>query len=260
MNIGAEGTGSLVVKELEAAGVDSEFITRDKINHTALSVIVSLKERDHTMFLYRGANDFLKVIDWRPLKTKWFYLTSLTGESGEVIPELFSYVRAHGIKIAWNPGSEQLEKGYYELEAYLDVTDILILNHDEAKQLIFSKVKNPKIRTMEEILSELYEMNHKLVVVTDGEKGSYVYDGKKVYFEPSSGGKPVETTGAGDAYGSTFTAGQILGMSIKDSMKMAATNAGSVVRNIGAWQGLMTIDELRAKIKVGGTDEIIGNT
>jgi sugar/nucleoside kinase (ribokinase family) len=170
LNIGAEGTGSLIVKDLDLAGVNTEFISRDRKNHTAMSIIVSLKSKDHAMFLYRGANDFLSVQDWRPLKTKWFYLSSLTGESTDVIPELFSYARAHGIKVAWNPGSEQLEKGFSELENYLEETDILILNLDEAKQLAFSREGNPKVKAVEEILGDLYEMTGKLVVVTDGGK------------------------------------------------------------------------------------------
>jgi sugar/nucleoside kinase (ribokinase family) len=64
----------------------------------------------------------------------------------------------------------------------------------------------------------------------------------------------VETTGAGDSFGSTFVAARIKGYGTKYSMKLAAENAAGVVGQLGAQNGLMTFEELRAKIGVGGID------
>lgn len=255
LRIGIEGTGSLIVKELHRAGVNCEFIERDHVNHTALTVIVSVPGRDHTMYLYRGSNDFLTVRDWRPIKTKWFYISSLTGESAEVIPEAFSYARAHHIKIAWNPGSQQLEHGFKELEHYLEQTDVLILNREEAIKLVLSKNNRIKINDEKELLKALHEMTKGEVVVTDGENGSYVSDGKTDYFQPTMATEVLETTGAGDAYGSTYVASRIQGFGIQGSMKFATRNSANVVRFVGAQKGLMTFDNLRCKIEVGGEHE-----
>src|SRR3990172_2738959 len=77
VNIGSEGTGSLIHKILKEKKVNTGFVGRDKKLHTALSIIVS-DNGDRTMFLYRGANDGLKIPNWSNLsKTKWIYLTSL---------------------------------------------------------------------------------------------------------------------------------------------------------------------------------------
>jgi ribokinase len=248
MNIGSEGTGSLVVKDLEADGVSTEFITRDHVNHTAMSIIVSLPNEDHTMFLYRGSNNFLKVHDWRPMRTKWFYLSSLTGESADLIPELFSYARAHDIKIAWNPGCDQLAGGYEDLSSYLEETDVLILNREEAEQLVLSKNKKTRVRDEKILLHEIKQMIRGLVVVTNGEEGSYVTDGERDFFEPAHSVEVLETTGAGDAYGATFVAVHMMGYGLKYAMKMAAQNAASVVRYIGAQKGLLTFSILSAII------------
>lgn len=251
MRIGAEGTGSLIVKDLEAAGVNCDLVHRDRANHTALSIIISVPGKDHTMFLYRGSNDYLTVEDWRAVKAKWFYLSSLTGLSTEIIPELFSYARAHNIKIAWNPGSEQINLGCEELESYLELTDILILNRTEATKLALSDRSAINANDEKALLGKLHEKTGGIVVITDSECGSFVTDGKSDYFEPAAGGEVVETTGAGDAYGSTFVAAQTLGHSVQESMDLAARNAASVIGYIGAQKGLMTYDELRGKIKVG---------
>lgn len=255
MNIGMEGTGSLVVRELEAAGVSCEHITRDKMNHTALSTIISLPGEDHTMFLYRGSNNFMKVHDWRPIHTKWFYLSSLTGESVDIIPEMFSYARAHGIKVAWNPGHEQLAEGCLDLAGHLEDTDILIVNKEEACSLVRGLEGGINLVDIKGILAILSRLTKGIVVVTDGEHGSYVATNGKQYHESAHSTKVVETTGAGDAYGSTFVAAHLKGFGTKYAMKLAAENAANVVAYIGAQNGLMTFAELRARIDSGDTDE-----
>ncbi len=248
MNIGSEGTGSLVIKDLAAVGVNTDHIVRDHKHHTAMSIIVGMPGEDHTMFLYRGANNYLKIHDWRPLRCKWLYLSSLTGESADIIPELFSFARAHNVHVAWNPGSEQLNGGYDDLSSYLEETAVLILNRDEAVKLASSKDKSLAKADEKKLLAELQKMTGGIVIVTDGANGSYLNDGNKEYHEPAAGGEVVETTGAGDAYGATFVAAHILGYGPKYGMKLAAANSGNVVRYIGAQEGLMTFDELSAKI------------
>lgn len=255
LNIGQEGTGSLVVRELEAAGVSCQHVTRDKDNHTALSMIVSVEGGDHTMFLYRGSNNYIRVHDWRQVQTKWFYLASLTGESAELIPELFSYARAHNIKIAWNPGSEQLAGGYSDIADYLADTDVLIMNREEACNLL--RTKDEKINHCEnsEVITKLGKITSATIVVTDGENGSCVLSNGKVYHEPAHSTKVVETTGAGDAFGSTFVAGLIKGFGPKHAMRLAAANAASVVGHLGAQKGLMTFAALSVKIDGGEVHE-----
>jgi ribokinase len=249
MNIGAEGTGSLVIKDLANVGVNTDHVVRDHAHHTAMSIIVGLPGEDHTMFLYRGSNNNLTIRDWRPLRAKWFFLSSLTGESVDVIPELFSYARAHNIKVAWNPGSEQLAGGYDDLSSYLEETAILIVNREEARQLVASKDKSLSGADEKKILSVLHQMTGGTVVMTDGPNGSYLADGKKEYHEAARADKVVETTGAGDAYGATFVSAIIKGYGNKYAMKLASLNSGSVVGRIGAQEGLLTFAELSSKIE-----------
>jgi len=256
LNVGIEGTGSLVIRELEAAGVSPEHITRDKEHHTALSMIVSVSGGDHTMFLYRGSNDYIHVSDWRDVHAKWFYIASLTGESVDMIPEVFSYARAHNIKIAWNPGSEQYKSGYHDMARYLEDTDILILNKNEACNLLADRKNYNEHADCRVIAAKLKEMTPGMVVMTDGEHGSYFVDDKKIHHEPAHSTKVLETTGAGDAYGSTFVSAIMKGYGPKHAMRLAAENAANVVSYLGAQKGLMTFSELSAKIDVGGTDEI----
>ena len=47
-------------------------------------------------------------------------------------------------------------------------------------------------------------------IITDGKDGVHLYDGKNYYHAEPHKIKVVETTGAGDAFGSSFLAGYLL--------------------------------------------------
>ncbi len=252
VNIGSEGTGDLVLGDLKKAGVNCKFVNRDKNNHTALSIIIDVPGEDHIMFLHRGSNDYINIKNWKKLKSKWIYLSSLTGESTALIPKIFTLKKEKGIKIAWNPGSEQLSLGYSGLADFLSQTDVLILNRNEATKLALSKDGNVDFCDEKSLLRTLYEMTGGIVVITDGHKGSYAIDGKNEYFEPIKKVEVLETTGAGDAFGSTFVTGMIRGFDVRQCMEMASFNSANVIRFIGAQAGLMTIRSLSAKMKKGG--------
>ena len=248
INIGKEGTGSLINKTLRDNGVNTLLVERDDVLHTALSLIIS-NNGDHTMFLYRGANDNLQIKKWGKIKkTKWLYVSSLTGNSSKNLERIGKIAGRGKVKLAWNPGSQQLDKGYRGLKDILKVTNILILNKAEAKDLASFKGKE-STKNDEALLKKLRNYGPEIVVVTDGLKGSLAYDGQYVYKVKAERVKTVETTGAGDAYGSTFVAGIIKGHNIKESMKLASKNAASVVSKIGAQEGQKDYKTLARALK-----------
>ena len=96
----------------------------------------------------------------------------------------------------------------------------------------------------------------KIVVITDGVKGAYSYDRKEMLFmRPYPDPKPpLERTGAGDAFSSTFTVALALGLSVRDALKWAPINPMSVVQEIGARAGLLTRPELEEYLKKAPAD------
>lgn len=245
INIGSEGTGSLINRILEKKGVDISLISRDKKLHTALSIIVTDKG-DHTMFLYRGSNDSLKP-NLNGLKdTRWMYISSLTGKSEEILEKVPNFISSSGIRLAWNPGSVQISKGIKELAPVLKITEILVLNKAEAKNLLLGKLTKKEYNNEKLLAEKLAGFGPKIIAITDGERGSFVYDGTKHYYQKSLSKKVVESTGAGDSFGSTFVGGIILGYDIKNSMKIASLNAASVISQMGAQEGLLTLKELQS--------------
>ncbi|MFC1756720.1 carbohydrate kinase family protein [Patescibacteria group bacterium] len=106
-----------------------------------------------------------------------------------------------------------------------------------------------------EIFKKLDELVDGIVVMTKGSDGVVVSDGKNMYSAgiPESG--MVDRTGAGDAFGSAFTAGYIETGDIVYAIQLGTANATSVLQQMGATNGLLKKGEWGEWTKV----EVIKN-
>ncbi len=187
----------------------------------------------------------------------WVFLSSI-GPGYEVFFEEFIPLKKEkGFRSAYNPSSNELKKPVATYLEMIKTSDVLFVNKKEAGKILKRDVN--EINRKEEndssgsvlsvhgayvnqeihnLLSGLFDLNHGIVVVTDGIRGSYVFDGKELYFESSDGIEAVEKTGAGDAYESGFLAEYLKTGDIQAAMKSGTENAGSVIQHIGAIEGL----------------------
>ena len=74
--------------------------------------------------------------------------------------------------------------------------------------------------------------------MTNKDKEVIAYDGQKKYSLIPHKLKVVERTGAGDAFASGFVAGQMIGKSIEESLKLGLEESESVIKHQGAKIGL----------------------
>ena len=206
------------------------------------SVILDSKGGDRTILTYKGANDEITTSDIRKFKTKWLYLSSLLGKSFETQEALAYRLKAKGAKIAFNPSSYQIKN--LNLTKLLKLVDVLILNKEEAEMLV--KKSFPKEK---DTLRGLYGLTNGIVVITDKNKLISCYDGKERYsLVPHKDIKVVERTGAGDAFASGFVAGQVVGLSIDESLKLGLKESESVIQHFGAKNNLIKMD-LKKSVK-----------
>ncbi len=239
--LGKDENAEHIISSLKKEKV--EFIGEKKKGKSGYSVILNSVKDDRTILTFKGVNDKLeyKNIEKKLLNCKWFYFSSLTGESYKTFVKLTELAKKKGIKVAFNPSSYLAKKGCEYLKKPLKNTHFLVLNFEEA-QLLIGKFN------IKELLQKLRELGPKIVVITNGKEGAYAYD-KEYYFIPGSKVKVKETTGAGDAFASTFLAGLILKNDTRYALRLASTNAESVIQHLGAKNKLLTLKQANEIIK-----------
>lgn len=251
--VGKDIRGDEIIRFLKKSKVNI-FERRSPDLLTAYSVCISIPGGERTLFIYRGASEELSDDDipWTVLrKTKWIYLTHLAGGSAPLFAKIVNFANAHNIKIAANPGRAQLVFGE-KLKPLLNQIDVLILNREEASLLTgvsYSKEKS--------IFKKLDYWVRGIVLMTEGDRGAWVSDGKhrwKTGILKAS--KVIDKTGAGDAFGSGFVSAlikknvgcgkgvcQIFGDQMDYALQVAGANAAGVLGKWGGNEGLLKRNE-----------------
>jgi len=111
-------------------------------------------------------------------------------------------------------------------------TDILIINKEESL-LLTNKL------SIKESLEVLSNYINGIVVVTDGKMPIHAFDGKKLFIKKIISLKPLNTTGAGDAFSAGFVYGIIKGKNIDGALSFGHKEAYSVLMHQGAKTGLL---------------------
>lgn len=235
--VGDDIAGKEIVEELKNLKINTGLVLKTKEKPTNYSIVVSSGE-DRTILVYRGASELLigKKIPWSKLKTKWIYLAPLSGLLCDIFEDIINFAYKNKIKIAANPGNSQLYLPKEKLENILKKVDVLFLNQEEASIL----TKIPFDRESD-IFKKIDEICPGVAVMTKGERGVVVSDGKYLYrAEPILNGTVVDTTGAGDSFASGFISDYIRSNGdIEKSIQLGMANSKACLSKIGAKNGLL---------------------
>ena len=240
--IGKDENGLKVFAGLKGEGV--KFIGSLGAQN-GFSVILDSVGDDRTILTYKGCNNELsfKELKKDQLKAKAYYLCSMTGDSYKALEAMAKHARKQKALVAFNPSSYLVKQGAKGLGAALKATDVLILNEEEATCLV-------GMGEDEELATRIAALGPKSVVITKGCEGVMALHKATIYrAKPPKGLRIHETTGAGDAFGSTLIAGMVMGKPFKECLKMAMINAESVIANYGAKNILLSLDALEKKTK-----------
>ena len=235
--IGNDQGGLEIFRELNDLGVDCNFIKTTDQAQTPYSIILSAPGKERSILVYEGASHLLSLADI-PLEqlkqTKWFYLSGLSGESAKTFEPIINFAAENKIKLAVNPGHDQLTKDLDILRKLLNKIDILLVNQEEASLISGVDFKNEA-----ELFKKFHELVPGIAVMSKGKEGVAVSDGKSIYRAgiPESG--YVDRTGSGDAFGSGFVATIIRGGSIAEAIQLGAANATATIQSLGAKTGLL---------------------
>jgi ribokinase len=243
-NLGDDENGKDCLSTLERNGINIEFM---KINHNKdTNYHYVLWYEDERTILVKHQEYNYSLPDFG--NPKWVYLSSLAPNTLEYHNEIAQYLKSHpDIKLAFQPGTFQMKLGVEKLEGIYNRSEVFFCNIEEAKRIL-GILEDVKIQ---DLLKEMTKIGPKIIVITDGPKGAYVYDGTEMWFMPTypDPKPPFERTGAGDAFASTFVSALALGLSIPEALSWGPINSMSVVQFVGARRGLLDRQTLERYLK-----------
>ena len=247
--LGKDNAGQKIYDGLKKEKINTKFIQLEKEKQSGFSfIIASAEERGHTIFAYRGANKALKISPalLKKIKTRFFYVSSWSQNSWRKDLDMLIKHKG-GARVAWNPGGTQLRAGKSGMAKYLKSIDVFNVNKDEAIELVVSdkSIKNrskKQLNNARSLLDIMKSWGPEIIVITDGRKGAYASSQGKTFYLKAPKVKLVDTTGAGDAFGSAFVAGLIMyNNDVKKALELGIKNSSSVVQKIGAQKGLLRL-------------------
>lgn len=237
--LGSDTVGRQSLRYLQSHGVDMSGVLVQRnartnyhyvLRHGAERTIIA----NYESFDYR----------WREpvCSPDWVYLSMISGDSWEVHEGLSRYLADNpSVKLAFQPGAPHFSWGVKKLSELYRRSDIVIMNIDEAMI-----VSGRSSRSVAPLLRAIHAFGPRRVVLTDGPKGAYAYDGKAILEVPSypDPAKPVDRTGAGDSFAATLVAELAKGEDIETALLRAPINSMGVVQQVGAQSGLLSSSEI----------------
>jgi ribokinase len=246
-SMGNDTSSQMIYRQFKQNKVDFSLIQKQN-SYTAMSFIVTGgRKKEHVIFSHRLANDLLKIKleALNKVDCQWYYVSSLSGNYWQKnLSTVYQTALRKKISLAWNPGQIQLDAGFARLKKYLGQTQVLLLNKREAIQLVGSS--GHKFSGSQSLAKIILSWGVKIVIITEGDKGAYVASVGFKKFQKAIKVGGVNTTGAGDAFGSSFVGGlQLYHGNLAKALNLAIVRSNYVIRKIGAQNGLLTLNELK---------------
>ncbi len=236
-NIGGDQEGRDMLAVLQKEGVDHRFV-RINPGHKSNFHFVLCFGAERTILIKHEEYDY----HWPHLRPnevpKWLYFSSISEHAIQYHDQVADWLEHHpDVKLAFQPGTFQMAAGAERLKRIYQRSEIVVLNREEAVTVGGGNHEN-----INNLFDHMHHLGPKIVVITDGPNGAYVSDGQQrlqmpLYPDPWP---PVDRTGAGDAFASTFVAALIKGNTIEGALQWAPINSMSVVQKVGAQAGLLS--------------------
>lgn len=224
-----------IMQRLQIAKVNTSHVL---FNQTAISVSVILLDEsgERTVITHQSSHEHILEethISRRNLNTRAVYFGNLSHVSVKERKALMKSFKNNDVQIFVNVGPLECCKPKQFISDLLEYADVLIVNTHEFADIVKKDVE--KIDFKESILSYLPNMKDAIVIVTDGESGSYGYEGEKVFYcAVKKQDLVVDTTGVGDGYTAGFITSYLRYSDVERAMKAGTRYASKIVKKIGA--------------------------
>lgn len=244
--LGDDQWGEIIRLNFEKEGVSTDYITVIEKEHSSFSLILSAPDGERTILTHKSMDrHFHDVTFDREAAGSMdaVYLNHIHRNTAVIEDDIIASLASSGIHLTWNPGGGHIDAGLDDEgnRKLTAVTGLMLLNKEEA--LAFART-----RTVKDALHKLAQAGAKVVCMTDGPRGAIATDGQNLYSCPSLPCTVIDSTGAGDAFGSAATWGLLCRNDLPTALKAGTINATSVVGSVGAQKGLLTKTQIQTEL------------
>ena len=240
-DIGDDKFGDEQLKALKDQGINTDYVKIHKGKQSNYHYVLRYGP-ERTILVKHTEWDYkFPEISVGP---KYMYFSSVAENALPFHGEIARFIKNHHeTKLVFQPGTFQIKLGREKLKEMYEACEIFFCNKQEAQKILETNEND-----MKTLLKMMHEAGPTIPVITDGPDGAYAYDNGTSWFIPMypDPAPPVDRTGAGDAFSSTFTSALALGKSIPEALQWGPINSMSVVQHVGAQEGLLTREELEA--------------
>ena len=239
--IGEDEFAQKIINSLAEEGVSEAFLQKTHNKSSSFSVIINYKS-ERTIFAEAVEKEH--NFSFENISAKWIYLTALSEKWEEAYKKTLEFAKNNNVKLAFNPGTLQLDSGGELTEEIIKNSEIVFLNKEEAAKICSLAVTNEE-NFIRDLLLQIKNKGAKVVVITDGTNGSFLIDDQNnIISYKAIDVEVIERTGAGDAFASGFLSAVLAGKNWETAMKWGSENAASVIGKVGATEGLLTRQSL----------------
>ena len=243
--VGADLHGQKLYQYYKDLGINTSYLKVDRENPTGLAVVMKESDGNNRIIVYPGANSMLSLDNINEAfgcNPDALYLGFEVPFQTALAAARIASSRGIPIFVDAAPASKD-----YPLES-LPMLEIFSPNEIETETYT-GIVPQGTDSALRAALALYRRVKAKYIVIKQGERGAFVYDGKHFFVVPAIRlGKVVDTTAAGDAFTAALTVEYLNTDNIRKAVKYGVAAGSLAVTRRGASSSVPTEDEVRAVI------------
>lgn len=235
--------GNMICGDLDRCGISKELLVRPE-DCKSVSVIVVVKPNgEHSFFLGKGKNDFLKRedVDFSVFKETRAVLAGSLYILGELdtdgIVDIFKAAKEGGAITIADMTYDSKKLGPHAFDNLYPYVDYCMPSYEEASYVTGE--------TDPDAMADAFlRLGAKHVVIKLGGKGCFFKDAGKRFFTDPFKITPVDTTGCGDNFVAGFTHCLLKGMPAEECAEFASAAGALNSQGLGAHMTIMSEEQV----------------
>jgi ribokinase len=234
--VGRDAFGQTLMENLARDGIDQSFLIQDSQAATGVALIVVDDAGQNSIVVASGANAHLSPGDVEAAEgaiARADVLLLQLESPLETVTRAAETAHRHGVSVVLNPAP-----AHPLPVSLLSIVDVLIPNESETALLTEMSVDRPD--EAEAAAAALLELGVGTVILTLGERGALLAQADGASLVPAFPVRPIDTTGAGDAFVGGFAVALAEGRPLAEAVRWGSAAGALATTTEGAQPSLPT--------------------